>query len=191
MIWLDGICPPVGRYISHSVYRQTGLFLLKHRNKDSGKTWDFLFHRLKEQPKLFHQLNLLYGDRLSALGGFLVDTFFCFTITYRTTLLQKPIYSEYQEFLYKTISKLRETGLTFNQIADQLNTQEYKTPRGKLFTSAHAHSIVKKRRIRDETLKRECPPVWSDFYLEAIDKTLVMSYLQDWIQNFPLHTILW
>ena len=88
-----------------------------------------------------------------------MDTFFCFTITYRTPLLQKPLYSEYQQFLYETISKLRETGLTFNQIAEQLNAQGHKTPRGKLFTGAHAHSIVKKRRIRDDKLKREYPPV--------------------------------
>ena len=108
-----------------------------------------------------------------------MDTFFCFTITYRTPLLQKPLYSEYQQFLSETIEKLRKKGLTFNQIADHLNTQGHKTLRGNLFTSAHAHSIVKKRRIRDETLKREYPPVWSDFYLVALDKTLVISYLED------------
>ena len=99
-----------------------------------------------------------------------MDTFFCFTITYRTPILQKPLYSEYQQFLYETI---------FNQISDHLNTEGHKTPRGKLFTGAHAHSIIKKRRIKDEKLKQKYPPVWSDFYLEAVDKTLVMSYLED------------
>ena len=107
------------------------------------------------------------------------DVVFKFSITYRTPLLQKPLYSEYQQFLYETISKLRETGQTFNQIVEQLDAQGYKTPRGKLFTGAHAHSIIKKRRIKDEKLKQKYPPVWSDFYLEAVDKTLVMSYLED------------
>ena len=120
-----------------------------------------------------------------------MDTFFCFTITYRTPLLQKPLYSEYQQFLYETIEKIREKGQTFNHIADQLNAQGYKTPRDKLFTGAHAHSIIKKRRIKDEKLKGEYPPVWSDFYLEAIDKTLVMSYLRDQLQKLltPLHPV--
>ena len=113
-----------------------------------------------------------------SVGSDRVDLSFCFSITYRTPLLQKPLYSEYQQFLYETIEKLRETGQTFNQIADQLNAQGHKTPRGKLFTGAHAHSIVKKRIIRDEKLKREYPPVWSDFSLEAVDKTLVMSNLK-------------
>jgi len=106
-----------------------------------------------------------------------VDVFFCFTITIRTPLLQKPLYSKYHQFLYETISKFREKGQTFNQIADWLNSEEHKTPRGKRFTGAHAHSIAKKKRIRDEKLKREYEPIWSDFSLETVDKTLVMSYL--------------
>ena len=48
-------------FLSISI-KQTGLFLRKRRNRDSEKTWDFLFHQLKKRPKLFHQLNLLYGN---------------------------------------------------------------------------------------------------------------------------------
>ena len=49
------------------------------------------------------------------------DAFFCFTTTIRLPILQMPHYTEYQYFLYETISKLREKGMTFNQIADHLN----------------------------------------------------------------------
>ena len=51
------------------------------------------------------------------------DVIFCFTITYRTPLLQLPLYSQYQFFLYKTISDLREKEMSFNQIADHLNKE--------------------------------------------------------------------
>lgn len=52
---------------------------------------------------------------------FPADTFFCFTITIRRPILQMPHYTEYQYFLYETILKLRNKGMTFTQIADHLN----------------------------------------------------------------------
>ena len=53
------------------------------------------------------------------------DAFFCFTTTIRRPILKMPHYTEYQYFLYETISKLREKGMTFNQIADHLNKKKY------------------------------------------------------------------
>ena len=58
------------------------------------------------------------------------DAFFCFTITIRRPILQMSLYSEYQYFLYETISKLREKGITFNQIADHLNKKKILSVRG-------------------------------------------------------------
>ena len=37
------------------------------------------------------------------------------------------------------------------------------------------HSIVKKKRLKDEKLERQYPEVWSDFSLEVVDKTILMS----------------
>ena len=54
------------------------------------------------------------------------DVFFCFTITIRRPILQMPHYTEYQYFLHETISKLREKGMTFNQIVDHLNKKKSK-----------------------------------------------------------------
>ena len=45
--------------------------------------------------------------------------------------------------------------------------------RRKKFKGKHVHSIVKKKRLRDEKLEREYPEVRSNFSLEVVDKRLV------------------
>ena len=97
----------------------------------------------------------------------------CFTITQRTPHLNVPQYSYYQFFLYETITAHREKGKTFDQIADLLNKKGYISVRGKKFKGNHLHSIVKKKRLKDEKLEREYPEVRSDFSLEVVDNTLV------------------
>ena len=77
--------------------------------------------------------------------------------------------------MYQTISEHREKGKTFDQIAEWLNEKGYLSVRGKKFRSAHVHSIVKKKRLKDEKLEREYLEEWSDFSLEVVDKTLVNS----------------
>ena len=104
------------------------------------------------------------------------DFFFCFTITQRTPHLNVPQYSEYQFFLYETITEQRKEGKTFDQIADWLNKKGYLSVRGKKFKGNHVHSIVKKKRLKDEKLEREYPEVWSDFSLEVVDKRLVNMF---------------
>ena len=37
------------------------------------------------------------------------------------------------------------------------------------------HSIVKKKRLKDEKLEKEYPEVWSDFSLKLVDKHNLMS----------------
>ena len=96
-----------------------------------------------------------------------------FTITYRRPPFNIPEYSQYQFFLYETIIAHRERGKTFDQIAEWLNVKGYLSVRGKKFRGAHVHSIVKKKRLKDEKLEKEYPEQWSDFSLEVVDKTLV------------------
>ena len=55
--------------------------------------------------------------------------------------------------MYQTISEHREKGKTFNQIAEWLNRKGYLSVRGKNFRGAHVHSIVKKKRLKDEKLE--------------------------------------
>ena len=45
--------------------------------------------------------------------------------------------------------------------------------RGKKFKGNHVHSIVKKKRLKDEKLERVYPEVRSDFYLDIFDRTLI------------------
>ena len=120
--------------------------------------------------------NQTYSTVLSGGCGYALlntDFFFCFTITQRTPHLNVPLYSEYQFFLYETITEQRKKGKTFDQIAEWLNKEGYLSVRGKKFRGAHVHSIVKKKRLKDQKLERDYPEVRSDFYLDIFDKRLI------------------
>ena len=101
------------------------------------------------------------------------DVIFHFSVTYRRPPFNVPQYSEYQFFLYETITEQRKEGNTFDQIAEWLNEEGYLSVRGKNFRGAHVHSIVKKKRLKDEKLERDYPEVRSDFGLEIYDKTIL------------------
>ena len=94
-------------------------------------------------------------------------------MTIRRPSLNVPLYSKYQFFLYETITEQREKGKTFDQIAEWLNKKGYLSVRGKKFKGNHVHSIVKKKRLRDEKFEKEYPEVRSDFYLDIYDKSLI------------------
>ena len=104
------------------------------------------------------------------------DLTYNFTITYRRPPFSVPQYSQYQFFLYETITEQRNKGKTFDQIANWLNKKGYLSVRGNKFKGNHVHSIMKKRRLKDEKLETEYPEVWSDFSLEVVDKTLVNMF---------------
>ena len=65
--------------------------------------------------------------------------------------------------------------MTFDAIAEWLNEKRYLTVRGKKFRGAHVHSIIKRKRMRDEKLEREYPEGRSDFYLDVYDKSILLS----------------
>ena len=90
--------------------------------------------------------------------------------------MNRNYYSQYQLFLYETITEKRDKGKTFDQIADWLNKKGYLSVHGKKFAGNHVHSIVKKKRMKDEKLEREYPEEWSDFSFEVVDKTLVNMF---------------
>ena len=72
------------------------------------------------------------------------EIFLTFRLSVRAGHLWVAPYSQYQQFLYNTISDFREKGWNYKKIADWLNENNYKTPRNKKFLSAHSYSIVKK-----------------------------------------------
>ena len=101
------------------------------------------------------------------------ETYLTFVLSVRTTHLWVAPYSQYQQFLYDTICGFREKGWNYRQIADWLNQNDYKTPRGKKFLNAHAHSIVKKKKIREVRLTKMYPSKLSNFALRFVDRTLI------------------
>ena len=107
------------------------------------------------------------------------DFFFCFTITFSSPSLNRTFYSQYQFFLHETITEQRDKGKTFDQIAEWLNQKGYLSVRGKKFRGAHVHSIVKKKRLKDEKFEKEYPEVRSDFHLDIFDKTLINMVKSD------------
>ena len=101
------------------------------------------------------------------------EIYLIFHLKVRASHLWVAPYNEYQHFLFETITDFREKGWNFQQIADWLNENNYKTPRNKKFLGAHAYSIVKKKRIREKKLTTMYPPELSDCALRFVDKTLV------------------
>ena len=83
------------------------------------------------------------------------------------------MHSQYQFFLYETITEQREKGKTLDQIAEWFNKKGYLSVRGKKFKGNHVHSIMKKKRLKDEKLEREYPEVRSDFHLDIFDRKLI------------------
>ena len=113
-------------------------------------------------------------ERCKGVVGF-AGVNFEFSITYSSPALTGIHNSEYQLFLYQTISEYREQGMTFDAIAEWLNKEGHLAIRDKKFSGAHVHSILKNRLAKEELLNREYPPVWSDFSMEVVDKTILMS----------------
>ena len=123
---------------------------------------------------LFHRSKSLNHRRITLLGGkSFVDTYLIFHLKLRASHLLSAPYSDYQQFLYNTITDYFDKGWNYQQIANWLNDNGYKTLQGKKFRNNHAHSIVKKKRIRDARLSRTYEPKLTDFSLRFIDKTLI------------------
>ena len=101
------------------------------------------------------------------------EVFLTFRLSVRASHLWVAPYSEYQQFLYNTISEFSEKGWNYVEIADWLNENDYRTPRNRKFINAHAHSIVKKKKIREVRLTKMYPPKLSNFALRFVDRTLI------------------
>ena len=87
--------------------------------------------------------------------GYGVLPYLHFTLSLSSQNLLTPVYSVYQQSLYNKILSLREKGMNYVEIANWLNENNYKTPRGRFFRNNHVHSIVKKRRRRLDIIQKE------------------------------------
>ena len=79
----------------------------------------------------------------------------CFDLNLSSQNLWTPTYSNHQQFLYDTITDLREKEMNDVQVANWLNENGLQTPRGHSFKNNHVHSMVKKRRKRLDILEIE------------------------------------
>ena len=84
-------------------------------------------------------------------------------------------YSDYQIELHDIIQNLHNEGLGYRKIAEWLNENGYQTPRGLRFFNNHVHSMLKKKRLRDERLNQEVEVEYGDFSLEFIERKLINS----------------
>jgi DNA modification methylase len=101
------------------------------------------------------------------------EIYLIFHLKVRASHLWVAPYNEYQQFLFDTITAFHSKGWNFQQIADWLNENNYLTPRGKRFRNTHAHSIVKKKGIRDVRLNKKYEPEVSNFSLRFVDTTVI------------------
>jgi predicted transcriptional regulator len=97
------------------------------------------------------------------LGGVGLRAYATFDLKIRTNKLWIAPYSEYQKSLHDMILDMRNKGFTFAEIANHLNETGYKTTRGKSFRNAHAHSILKKKSLRDQRLNLAYEPIIENF----------------------------
>ena len=81
-----------------------------------------------------------------------------FSITITTTKLWESNYSKYQEYLFRRICEYKdksENSIGYRKISQIFNEEGLKTPRGKIFTNSHIHSIYTKGKIRDKRINKE------------------------------------
>ena len=64
--------------------------------------------------------------------------------------------------------ELHDSGLEYRKNAYWLNENQYKTPRGHEFKNNHVHSILKKRRIRNERINRTYELIFGKWYVRAV-----------------------
>ena len=76
--------------------------------------------------------------------------FLSFTVHIHSSNLWWSPYSNHQQRLAEIITDMRDNQeLTFPRIADWLNENGYKTPRGQPFTNPNTHSIYTKCKTRN------------------------------------------
>ena len=106
------------------------------------------------------------------------EIYLIFHLKVRASHLWVAPYNEYQHFLFEKITDLRNKDWNFQQIADWFNANGITTVRGNKFRNAHAHSIVKKKKVRDVHILKKYEPKLSNFALRFLDKTLINQDLE-------------
>ena len=120
-------------------------------------------------PLLDPRTNSFDSDTRGCKGRtFLVRSYLCVDIRVRCFNLNIKKLSDYQDELHDKIKELHDSGLGYRRIAYWLNENQYKTPRGHEFKNNHVHSILKKRRIRNERINKPYELTFSEWYIREV-----------------------
>jgi hypothetical protein len=113
---------------------------------------------------------LLYGNGIPSIVESCEGRKFFLTLSvdYYSATLWHPPYSEYQQFLFDTISKMHAEGNSYIKIAQWMNEQGHLTPRGSVFKPNHAWSIHMKKRKSIDRFSRTYDPEITDIGIDII-----------------------
>ena len=123
-----------------------------------------------------HVGNYSTVTQLWCRGGYSIkdtDLLFSFDLVTRSSSLNQQYYTEYQHLLYDIITERLGEGMNYQEVADWLNDNGYKTLRGKKFRNNHTHSIMKKRKLSNERFSKTYPTEFSNCSLEVYDKSIL------------------
>ena len=95
--------------------------------------------------------------------------FLSFQVEVTSNRLWTTNYSSYQLYLLNRITQMQSEGLGYRRIAKRLNEEGLKTVRGKEFVGASVHSILKKKRLREERINQKSDKSISAFRFEYLD----------------------
>lgn len=98
----------------------------------------------------------------------------CFSLSLSVELKSSNLwvsnYTPYQQELFDIISKFHEEeGWNFKQISDWLVDNNYRTPRGKVFTQSHVWSIYQKKIKSITRFSREFDHVITDMKVDSLN----------------------
>jgi hypothetical protein len=94
--------------------------------------------------------------------------FLTLSVDYYSATLWHPPYSEYQQFLFNTISKMHAEGNSYIKIAQWFNDNNHLTPRGATFKANHAWSIHMKKQKSINRFARTYDPEITDINIDII-----------------------
>jgi len=115
------------------------------------------------------RLRVVSDRGVSTKGRALVIRYYiCIDVTVRCINLNIVRLTNYQNELHDKIKELHDNGLGYRKIAYWLNENQYKTPRGHEFKNNHVYSILKKRRIRNERIKRPYELSFGEWYFRKV-----------------------
>jgi DNA invertase Pin-like site-specific DNA recombinase len=116
------------------------------------------------RSKLLHRSGMFSNDHSYEGRKF----FLTLSVDYYSATLWHPPYSEYQQFLFDTISKMHAEGNSYIKIAQWMNEQGHLTPRGSIFKPNHAWSIHMKKRKSIDRFSRTYDPEITDIGIDII-----------------------